>query len=244
MIIDSFIFNGELEMLEFRMRILSPLVDKFVVIEDCKTIQGDAKEWMLKNTTLPKVVPYLTDIPMDGSERAVENGMRDATSDACSSFSDEDILIIGDVDEIPSREAIEEVIEQREPLPRACQLHFFHQKLNHLRPELCSIVIATVGHLRLIGGERLSRHFRNEPYTKHTGWHLCWFGGVEQIQKKLKSFGHWQFNSPEFLDEAWITKCEKEGIGILKCNTKFKRVEKDFFPQYFLDAAPKEWWLS
>ena len=44
MIYDCFIFNNEIELLDLRLNILNPYVDKFIITEGDKTFSGIPKE--------------------------------------------------------------------------------------------------------------------------------------------------------------------------------------------------------
>lgn len=241
MIVDTFIYNGEAEMLEFRIKILSPVVDYFIVVENAWTHQGQPRERCLTTPT-PKVKSFFLDIHAD-TPYGTEWQNRNAIANCCSEFNDDDLVILSDVDEIPSRESVSKMREKS--LPRTCNLEFYYYRLNHRRPETCGLMMTTIAHLREIGGGNLRDLRGNTPImdAQPSGWHLSYFGGTKAIQKKLSSFCHTEFNKPEFLDDAWLEKCQKEGIALLKCGTQFERVTPDHFPQYFLDAAPKGWWL-
>lgn len=239
MIIDTCIFSGEIEMLEFRMAILGPVVDHFIVVENTYTHQGEKRECSIIEPT-NRVTTVLTDF-YSNDPRSIETSQRDSIKDACSRFDDSDIVILSDVDEIPSRESVIEA--QGVLLPRTCDLDFFYYRLNYLRPENCSLMISTVGHLRKIGGQLLRDLRGSIRSLKNKGWHLSYFGGTTAIQKKLRTFCHSEFNTPEFLDEHWLEECQREGKALLKCGTTFSRVGKGFFPDYLIEAAPKYWWL-
>ena len=43
MVIDSFLFNGELELLELRLKVLYNYVDIFTIVEGNRTFRGDSK---------------------------------------------------------------------------------------------------------------------------------------------------------------------------------------------------------
>ena len=50
MIYDCFIFNNEIELLDLRLNILSPFVDKFIITDGDTTFSGNPKESVyLKN---------------------------------------------------------------------------------------------------------------------------------------------------------------------------------------------------
>ncbi len=238
MIIDTCIFAGELEMWWFRHQILEPVVDHFVIVENSWTHQGQPRERTFSNE-YDTVHPFFIDVKRD-DPKYTEAAHRDAIADCCSQFNDDDLVILSDVDEIPSRYAVSAM--EYVDLPTTCELDFYYYRLNWRRPEKCGIAMSTVKHLREIRGNAL-RSLRGSTKICGGGWHLSYFGGTEAIQKKLKSFCHPEFNQPEFLDEAWLDKCQKEGIALLKCGTPMTKSKPSDFPKYFLDAAPKGWWL-
>lgn len=235
MIIDSCIFAGEMEMLLFRKAILDPVVDHYVVVENAWTHQREPRLQTLSDSHF---FNYLFDNPTE-----IEQKQRDAIAKCCWKFKDSDIIILSDIDEIPSRESVLAV--KKQSLPRTCELDFYYYRLNHRRKEKCGLIISTVGHLRELGGNGLRDRRGTAPPigVKPSGWHLSYFGGTEAIQKKLSSFCHAEFNKPEFTDKEWLEECQREGKGLLKCGTQCSPATPEDFPQYFLDAAPTDWWL-
>tara|TARA_Y100000589_G_scaffold328879_1_gene373974 strand:+ start:948 stop:1955 length:1008 start_codon:yes stop_codon:yes gene_type:complete len=49
MIIDSFLFFQEINLLEIRLEYLYPVVDKFIIVEACQTFTGEIKEFNFEN---------------------------------------------------------------------------------------------------------------------------------------------------------------------------------------------------
>lgn len=241
MIIDTCIFAGELEMLRFRIAILSPVVDHFVVVESAWTHQGKPRQKAFFDST-DTIHSFYIDIYSDDPHQ-IEAMQRDAIRECCSQFNDDDLVILSDVDEIPSRESVE--VMRTTEMPRDCELDFFYYRLNWMRPEKCSLILSTIKHLREVGGQQLRALRGSYPSigVKPSGWHLSYFGGTKAIQQKLSTFVHSEFNKPEFTNEEWLEECQREGIALLKCGTPFTKVGRDHFPQYFVDAAPKGWWL-
>lgn len=242
MIIDACMFAGELSMWWFRHQILNPVVDHFVIAENSWTHQGQPRERVFYDECA-NVHPFLLNIQGDVANREIEIEHRNAIADCCAGFSDDDTVIFGDVDEIPSRESVRALSGMS--LPRTCDLDFYYYRLNHLRPETCGLIISTVKQLREVRGEKLRNLRGTSPPigVKPSGWHLSYFGGTEAIQKKLSTFCHDWFNKPEFMDKEWLEECQRTGKGLLKCGTQCLKATPKDFPQYFLDAAPKEWWL-
>ena len=129
MLIDSFLFFNETELVELRIKYLNKIVDHFVIVEADITHQGKKKAW-----NFPKILEsnlkafsnkiqyhqlnidpekikneeswIIDDIKGDDAWR-IENFQRNYIKTACKKFSNEDILIISDVDEIPSKQKLE-----------------------------------------------------------------------------------------------------------------------------------------
>ncbi|MBP3819950.1 MAG: hypothetical protein J6H31_16815 [Butyrivibrio sp.] len=107
-IYDCFTFYNEIELLEWRLRMLYDVVDCFVIVEANRTFQNGEKPFYLeqqKNRILQywdKIrylqikdgIPYTDDWSIEIYQRNyIDNGLTDCQPD--------DIVIIGDVDELP-----------------------------------------------------------------------------------------------------------------------------------------------
>ena len=124
MLVDSFLYFNEAELVELRIKYLEKVVDVFVVVEANITHQGKKKEWifpkLLENNLkkYSKKIQYhqlvidkekikneeswiIDDVKGDDAWR-IENFQRNYIKTACKEFSNEDILLISDIDEIPS----------------------------------------------------------------------------------------------------------------------------------------------
>ena len=131
MLIDAIIFFDEKELVKLRMEYLSSIVDYFVVVEANITHQGRDKEWnfekILENDLKQfskKIKYHKLNIDIDKVKQEeswihendkgdnawqIENYQRNFIKTACNEFSNNDILIISDVDEIPSKSKLESI---------------------------------------------------------------------------------------------------------------------------------------
>ena len=50
MIVDSFLFFQELDLLEIRLKYLYPFVDKFIIVESCQSFTEEEKNLILKTS--------------------------------------------------------------------------------------------------------------------------------------------------------------------------------------------------
>lgn len=107
MVIDSFLFNGELELLELRLKVLYNYVDRFTIVEGNRTFRGDPKSMMCKeylktlgfdNDPKIKLIEVdLTSIDNTNDPNIIENKCRDLQFTSCN---DSDIIIMADIDEL------------------------------------------------------------------------------------------------------------------------------------------------
>jgi len=265
MIVDAFIFHQEYEMLEFRLKLLHRHVDRFVIVEADKTFSGLDKPFYYEQHkdryawAADKIIYFklhcdvshlnLTTAPTEFQPShdcwQIEYAQRGAIVTACDGLSDDDILIMGDVDEIPSVEAIEWAKQNVSQLPAACQQHFFYYDLRHLRQEamLCSI-FATLRTARSVGTQGLRNQRGTITRIGNAGWHLSYFGDADAIKTKIESFSHQELNVPEFKDKEHIDRCRSAGQDLFKRGTQTIRVMPDFFPSYFRESAPAQWWRT
>ena len=124
MLIDAFTYFNEKELVELRLKYLNSIVDYFVVIESNITFTGKEKKWnfpdILKNNLKEfshKIQYHQLNIKLDEIKNEeswiidnikgddfwrIENFQRNYIKTACKKFSKDDILIISDLDEIPS----------------------------------------------------------------------------------------------------------------------------------------------
>lgn len=122
MVYDCIPFFNELDILNLRLHILDPLVDKFIIEEATVTFSGESKELCFEKNKelfrefLPKIQYIVVDnspTEMTTHERdkfqknALEKGLKDAT--------DGDVIILSDADEIPNPKVLKEIIEQFDP---------------------------------------------------------------------------------------------------------------------------------
>lgn len=266
MIFDCIPFFNELDILKLRMQIMSPYVDKFVLEESTVTFSGEPKEMVFaKNREMfaefaDKIIYVAVDnSPMSGvttherdkfQKNQLIRGMADCKPD--------DIVIFGDVDEIPNPDVLTEIIR-----------NFDHTKIYHLAQRMfyCFLNMEEVsGSLLSITGEfpDVERKkwlgtkvcgFGNLPEegivflrevspedvrsvrVDNGGWHFGYMGGngerdvAKRIGVKVKAAAHQEYNSARYLNEAVDRLlC---GEDIFDRNATFVRVPIDeSYPQY------------
>ena len=259
MLIDAFIFFNEKELAELRIKYLNSVVDFYVVIEANITHQGEKKNWnfpnILKNNLkefASKIQYHQLDIDIDKIKNEnswiihgvkgddawrIENYQRNFIKDACKKFSSNDLLIISDVDEIPSKKKLEFVLscDFKQIAPIAFEQHLFHLDCNYLKQESWRGSILTTMQICNNYSPQELRNARNKiSHLSDSGWSFSSFGSYEVIKEKFKAFAHKEYNNEKFINLQHIENCKKTGSDLFKRNIKTQKIKKSFFPKDLL----------
>lgn len=264
-VIDAFTYFNEAEMLEFRLRLLYPYVDQFIIVEANRTFSGKEKPFYYEENkdrfkwAADKIYNYKIDakyIPWTSPPKEfdpkhpcwnIEHDQRNSIVLACNNphlgLEDDDLLMMGDIDEIPLIDSIEWAKKNMRSLPAVCQQDFFYYDLRYLRQEeWCGTIFSSLRTAKSIGAQELRNRRNILPRMLNAGWHLSNFTSTHGIQEKIKAFSHQEFNTPEFLNEEHIMRCIFTGKDLFKRDVKTKEVPPEFFPVYFREKAKKYKW--
>ena len=259
MLIDSFLFFNEAELVELRIKYLNKIVDHFVIVEADITHQGKKKAW-----NFPKILErslkafsnkiqyhqlnidpekikneeswIIDDVKGDDAWR-IENFQRNYIKTACKKFSNDDILIISDVDEIPSKQKLEfiKLCDFKKIAPVALEQHLFHIDCNFLKIETWrGSIVTTMQMCDAYSPHQLRRARNRISHFSESGWSFSSFGGPDKIKEKLESIAHKEFNNDKFKNIDHILNCQKTGKDLFHRKVQVKKVDKKFFPKDLL----------
>lgn len=197
-VIDTFMINDELDMLECRLTELGEAVDHFVAVEADVDHQDHAKSFVLSEN-IDRFAPWadkLTVVRAKGLPThednpdpwAREHAQRERVTDGLLEVEPalDDIVLHGDIDEIPS------VLVARNVRPTGFVV--FQQTMccfavDWLHPDPWNGTVAA--RLRSIHSFGAMRDKRNVVRPiRDAGWHFSWLGGTEAALRKLGSFCH------------------------------------------------------
>lgn len=141
MLYDCFMLNDELDILDWRLRLQDPFVDRFVVVEGTKTFRGQPKPAHFAENRerfaafADKIVHVLVDdFPEVDSPWLRELHQRRAMARALAEVGPEDWVIVGDLDELLRPQALNWV---RSPANRGSLVGFrlrrYHFRLNYMQ---------------------------------------------------------------------------------------------------------------
>jgi beta-1,4-mannosyl-glycoprotein beta-1,4-N-acetylglucosaminyltransferase len=238
MIIDVFLFNNEIELLELRLRENWDLFDKFIIIEGNRTFQGKEKNSILDkqvnkkrfqwaNKKIIRHTASLSSSPCDQWEN--EKIQLNFMTQVIKEYKNDDrtnLFVTGDCDEIVNKFAIREIIKKKIKLPVALLLNSYYYYLNG---RLVNIHKFIPGNLVLkkenldiknIFQLRREKLFEIKKYVScsniASGWHFSFLGGVKKIIKKLEEYSHSEYNNKKFKNKNKIKKHIENGTDIFE----------------------------
>lgn len=204
MIIDSFLFLNELDLLEIRLNELNSVVDQFVLLESLRTFSNKDKPLFFSENK-SRFAPFLhkiqqvvlTELPSGDNPWAREIYQRKVMLKVLRDFPKDSVCMISDLDEIPSRDSVakaKEIVKSK-PQPVVLFHHFCHGYINQIltksnswsfwggtRVALSSYWTEDKGGRELPGAQDSSIY--------NAGWHFRNIGNLDDILYKLKSYSH------------------------------------------------------
>ena len=292
---DCFMYCDEDIVLDLRLNYLNNFIDKFIIVESKFTHSGKTKKLNFKMENFKKFEKKIIYLVLDHEPKNIQqisetddeetknskyilNGMRrdfyqrNYILNGIKEATDEDLILISDLDEIPKLEDINfDKIKEK--------FIFFRQKMYYYKFNLCSKSIKWTGTrgckkkylkspqwLRNIKDKsypiwRFDIFFSNNKYfniktIQDGGWHFSYLKTPEAIESKLKSYAH---HREYELNDLGIKKIQekiknKESIYNLKTdmkNLKFGEGQKldiselKELPNYLQDNVDKyQKWLE
>lgn len=238
MIIDVFLFNNEIDLLELRLRENWKLFDKFIIIEGNKTFQGRNK-YSLLNTrenkkrfewAKKKIIRHTATLSSNPcnqweNEKIQLNFMTQVIKEY-KNYDTTNLFVTGDCDEIVNKFAIKEIIKNKTEFPLVLLLNSYYYYLNG---RLVNIHKFIPGNIVLIKENldikdiyqlRRERLFEMKKYTPSSeiasGWHFSFLGGEKKIIKKLEEYSHSEYNNKTFKNKNRIKRHIENGTDIFE----------------------------
>jgi beta-1,4-mannosyl-glycoprotein beta-1,4-N-acetylglucosaminyltransferase len=262
MLIDCFSFFNEYDILEGRLEYLYPTVDYFVIVESNRTHTGNLKPFnYMENITRyqkysDKILyfPYISETiefyKSQGSilgseeipEMLMDHAQRNHMAKALKLFGPEVFVMISDLDEIPSRRAINYAANHvRVNMPAigfVQDMFYYNLKQKQVNPWVGTVITTN----RVIT-EKSPQWVREQRWTlpnvANAGWHLSYWGDVDKIKNKIENFAHQEFNSELNRDPETIRQRIAQGLDIFGRDNQFVSVDINTLPQDLLSIFSK-----
>jgi beta-1,4-mannosyl-glycoprotein beta-1,4-N-acetylglucosaminyltransferase len=201
MLVDTFMFYNELDILELRLTVLDRYVDRFVLVEAEVNHAGGPKElFFLKNRErfskwlhkIEHVVVTAEESPKDDDPWSRENYQRTCILRGLADVPDTAIVMISDLDEIPDLKHIP--FEQMPNVVNTIHMWMFEYSLDFMftGEEWFGTVITNAELMRKVGPNYFRDNRWKFPAFKHRGWHLSSFGNGAHVANKHLTFAHWK----------------------------------------------------
>ncbi len=268
MVYDCFSFYNELDLLEIRLNVLKNVVDKFVLAEATQTHTGKPKPLYYEENKsrfsefADRIIHIVVDdfpSPPEGyTAKQIswmrENWQRNAVSRGLTEARPNDIILISDLDEIPSPSAIRRIpfrggvvgFEQMFfnfflnfwsytipylNIAKAVHYDTFCNDDTYAKFEPCDYVDPVINK-----GPTASKLRRLRPMISLSkgGWHFSYLGNEEKIVEKINAIAI-EYANDNTSSTSWIKDHILNGDDITGCGHKFFITPLDKrFPDYIL----------
>ena len=267
MIYDCFSYWDEDLLLDLRLNILNDHIDYFVIVEGNKTWQNNPKKLSFdinKFSKFKKKIIYVPveDMPDGDNPYLRENFQRNCISRGIEKSSQEDLILISDLDEIPNPKKINE-FNKKMKYAVFKQRHFYY-KINLQSKENPHWYGSRICVRKYLKSPQWLRElkFKKRPIWRldkvrlnniieNGGWHFCNLKSPEKLLHKYKNLC--ETNDPvvfkekinsKFLNIGQIEKSIKEQVDLLGRNHKYvKKNVDETFPEFIFNNKErlKDW---
>jgi beta-1,4-mannosyl-glycoprotein beta-1,4-N-acetylglucosaminyltransferase len=265
-IIDGFTFFNEVDMLEVRLRYLYDVVDHFIIVEADHTFSGKPKPLILEDIFRTERFSWAKDkvdirsIRIDTSGLALDVSLTeyDPSADFWKiesvqrnairplKFYENDILLMGDLDEIPNRVLVSLI--QYSPgfqswvkaEPRALTQYFYYYNTSCLKDEVWRGTIVVPSAAQSLSNQQIRDRRYGWSYVNDAGWHFSYFMTPEKIAEKIGSFSHQEYNTAHMRDIDRISQALVAKVDLFGREQQFIDSQHDHVPrdlQLMLDTA-------
>lgn len=241
---DVITYNGERDLFDLRYHILKDVVDQFIVVEFDKTFSGKPKKQTFPDLIYRKLDYHFHTEELyskyqemaeqspntQGAEHwKLEFMQKESIKDALVGLKDDDIVFIGDCDEIwnPDRNY---ALSPSKLLMKVYTYYLNNRSSEQFRGTF-------LAQYKDIKGACLNHLRSNTELTQIGGWHFTSMGGYDAVRKKL--------SDSYTRDSYWTEEVEnmlgeniEQGRDFLGRNFTYTQDEVDL-PQYLRDNRAK-----
>lgn len=221
---DCFPFFNEVELLRLRLCELDPVVDQFIVVQATTTFRGNDKP-VIQLQDDARLAPFahklrhilVTDLPRGTTPWFAEILQRNKLNQVLTEAQPDDLVMLSDLDEIPSRKAVKDAQIVGQGQVAAFDMRFFYYGLNWERPNGWDYARAVrAAALTYLSPTEL-RRCPPDITIPDAGWHLSYFYPrrelVREIQTKAVSFSHGEYATADYLAPSYLEFCLRGGLS-------------------------------
>ena len=199
MLVDTFMFYNEFDVLELRLETLDKYVDRFVLVEAELNHVGTSKELFFQNNRdryakwlhkITHIIVTADESPKDENPWSREKYQRECILRGVQDVPDGSIIMVSDVDEIPDLRIIP--YEKLPHVLNSVHMWMFEYSFDYLftGEPWFGTVITTAELFKRAGPNALRDGRWKFPCIQYAGWHLSSFGNAEHVCNKMHTFAH------------------------------------------------------
>ena len=219
-------YNNEIDLLHMKLDEIYPVVDYIVLIEGQRTFQHSKKPiyFSFNDTQFEKYHDKLIHrtydyLPSEQKIRQRSNKVKWAQEvrsrqEGFRAVRDlikhDDIVISADVDEIVRREALQLLrdcsLDSDRDFPMAFEMHghYYSFQYRSEKPWRAPFAVSFGPTNRYAAFDRMQPRKTSRLNITNAGWHCSWFLTPQEMQLKLTSFSHSEYNAPPFNQASYI----------------------------------------
>jgi beta-1,4-mannosyl-glycoprotein beta-1,4-N-acetylglucosaminyltransferase len=223
-IYDCFTFFNELDLLEIRLNELDDVVDYFVLVESTRSFQNNQKPCNYLNNLdrfkkfNDKIIRL--EVPenmFNDNIRANEENCWNYIINGLSDVDNDDIIMVGALDEIPEKHILKNIINDNQQYPICIFMKLYYYYLNtrfindydkEYWPGTYITKYSFLNKNNIYNGcVGNGLHARKEATAVTGGWHFSSLGDGKNQKIKINNFGHDYFN--HMTEEDFNIRIEK-----------------------------------
>lgn len=224
MVWDCFALNDELDLLEFRLNYLAPVVDRFVIVEAPLTFSGKTKSLAFADNEVryarwsSKIIHRVADLPALGDvhPRRREAAQKSTIREALRGVADTDLVLVGDLDEIPFREVVAELRDDLQA-PTRLVMRWSMYRANFEAPHTWADGtkacrgrdLADEHEMGALLGVSGAPHMagRDSHRLHDAGWHLSYIGSPQFVRSKVGAICERRFDRQDLVADSHLERC-------------------------------------
>ena len=236
MIYDIFQINNEEDILDIRINTLKDIVDVFIVLEAPYTYSGIKKPLHFMNKYKAKYegirfINLIADMP---TKHHTTNKVARKTNEHVQrncfvhniTFNRDDILLVGDIDEIPNPDTLQSILGLNEPMRLNQKFYYFYMNYRCKTDWVTGTVV--------LRGKDFSnfakvRTEKTKWLIDNGGWHYSY---MEDPVYKIGNLVEVEFDKEEFKTDEWISYVVENSIDIFNRDIEWYVEDKPDPPPY------------
>lgn len=252
MIYDTFIFFNELEILDLRLHELNPVVDRFVLVESTRTFTNRPKPLFFQENraAFSAFESKMIHVAIEGAPDLknpwrVEDFQRNCIKRGLKDCRPDDIVLVSDVDEIPSVQSVRQAVSTmrftpglaadlwhrllvQRPVPWLAHKLFkkWHPFVRVFQQQMHSFYLNGIRREAAPWYGTRMAYYRDVGFPNdlrcwkglcipNGGWHFTYLGGVQRVQAKLAAFSHQEFNTPQYTNPRRLAESLEKGYNFI-----------------------------